>query len=56
MLIGKCREAIALGATEVCIQGGLPRDLDGRYYVELLRAIHAEFPALHLHAFSPMEI
>ena len=55
-LLAKCGEAIALGATEVCIQGGLPRDLDGRYYAELLRAIHAEFPELHLHAYSPMEI
>jgi FO synthase len=55
-LLAKCREAVALGVTEVCIQGGLPRDLDGRYYAELLRAIHAEFPDLHLHAYSPMEI
>jgi len=55
-LLAKCRDAVALGATEVCIQGGLPRDLDGRYYAELLRAIHTEFPALHLHAYSPMEI
>lgn len=55
-LLGKCREAVALGVTEVCIQGGLPRDLDGRYYAELLHAIHSEFPDLHLHAYSPMEI
>jgi FO synthase len=34
----------------------LPRDLDGFYYAELLKAIHAKFPALHLHAYSPMEI
>jgi len=55
-LLAKCAEAIALGASEVCIQGGLPRDLDGRYYAELLRAISRRFPDLHLHAFSPMEI
>ena len=55
-LLVKCEEAIAEGASEVCIQGGLPRDLDGRYYAELLRTIHARFPELHLHAFSPMEI
>src|SRR5262245_43623205 len=55
-LLAKCRDAVALGATEVCIQGGLPRDLDGHYYAELLRAIHAEIPELHLHAYSPMEI
>jgi 7,8-didemethyl-8-hydroxy-5-deazariboflavin synthase CofH subunit len=55
-LLTKSREAVALGATEVCIQGGLPRDLDGAYYAGLLRAIHSELPQLHLHAYSPMEI
>jgi 7,8-didemethyl-8-hydroxy-5-deazariboflavin synthase CofH subunit len=55
-LLNKTREAVALGATELCIQGGLPRDIDGRYYAQLLRTIHSEFPDLHLHAYSPMEI
>ena len=55
-LIAKSREAVALGATEVCIQGGLPRDLDGSYYAGLLRDIHTALPELHLHAYSPMEI
>src|ERR1700688_1754260 len=55
-LVRKSEEAVALGASEVCIQGGLPRDLDGRYYVELLRAIKARLPELHVHAYSPMEI
>src|ERR1700751_804815 len=45
-LIAKSLEAIERGATEVCIQGGLPKDLDGYYYVELLRAIKARFPEL----------
>ena len=55
-LLAKSREAVQLGATEVCIQGGLPRDLYGSYYADLLRAIHAELSELHLHAYSPMEI
>jgi 7,8-didemethyl-8-hydroxy-5-deazariboflavin synthase CofH subunit len=55
-LIAKSQDAVALGATEVCIQGGLPRDLNGNYYAHLLRDIHAAMPDLHLHAFSPMEI
>ncbi len=55
-LLAKTREAVAAGATEVCIQGGLPRDLNGSYYTRLLRDISAEFPQLHLHAYSPMEI
>lgn len=55
-LLAKTRDAIAADATEVCIQGGLPRDLDGGYYARLLREINSEFPRLHLHAYSPMEI
>jgi FO synthase len=55
-LVAKSVEAWDLGATEVCIQGGLPKDLDGFYYVELLRAIKARLPDLHVHAYSPMEI
>jgi 7,8-didemethyl-8-hydroxy-5-deazariboflavin synthase CofH subunit len=55
-LVAKSAEAVKLGATEVCIQGGLPKDLDGYYYVQLLRAIKASLPQLHVHAYSPMEI
>jgi FO synthase len=52
----KASEAWALGATEVCIQGGLPRDLSKFYYRDILRAIKTAVPQLHIHAFSPMEI
>src|SRR5580692_3689044 len=55
-LVAKSVEAVELGATEVCIQGGLPKDLDGYYYVQLLRAIKSSLPQLHVHAYSPMEI
>jgi FO synthase len=55
-LVKKAAEAVAHGATELCIQGGLPKDLDGGYYAALLRALSHAFPALHLHAYSPMEI
>lgn len=55
-LVAKCVEAVKRGATEVCIQGGLPRDLGGYYYVNLLRAIKSRLPTLHIHAYSPMEI
>jgi FO synthase len=49
-------EAWELGAREVCVQGGLPRDLDPHYYRDLLRAIKQATPQMHIHAFSPMEI
>src|SRR6266705_2197055 len=55
-LVAKSVEAVERGATEVCIQGGLPRDLNGYYYAELLRAIKARLPEIHAHAYSPMEI
>ncbi len=52
----KAREAASWGATEVCIQGGLPRNLSPFYYRDVLRAVKAAVPAMHVHAFSPMEI
>ena len=52
----KTVEAWKLGATEVCIQGGLPRDLPPFYYRDILRAVKQAVPQMHIHAFSPMEI
>lgn len=49
-------EAWELGAREVCVQGGLPRDLDPYYYRDLLLALKQATPEMHIHAFSPMEI
>lgn len=52
----RSKEAWELGAREVCVQGGLPRDLDPFYYRDLLRAIKQATPEMHIHAFSPMEV
>ena len=52
----KAKEAWALGATEVCIQGGLPHGLPPFYYRDILRAVKSAVPQMHVHAFSPMEI
>lgn len=52
----KAREAWRIGATEVCIQGGLPRNLPKFYYRDILRAVKRAVPGMHIHAFSPMEI
>jgi FO synthase len=52
----KAVEAWQLGATEVCIQGGLPRNLPKFYYRDILRAVKKAVPQMHIHAFSPMEI
>jgi FO synthase len=52
----KAIEARQLGASEVCIQGGLPHGLPKFYYRDILRAIKAAVPDMHIHAFSPMEV
>lgn len=55
-LAEKTIEAWQLGATEVCIQGGLPRNLPKFYYRDILRAVKKAVPQMHTHAFSPMEV
>jgi FO synthase len=52
----KAVQAWKLGATEVCIQGGLPRGLSPYYYRDILREVKSAVPGMHIHAFSPMEI
>jgi 7,8-didemethyl-8-hydroxy-5-deazariboflavin synthase CofH subunit len=52
----KAAEAWEIGATEVCIQGGLPRELPPFHYRDILRAVKKAVPGMHIHAFSPMEI
>jgi 7,8-didemethyl-8-hydroxy-5-deazariboflavin synthase CofH subunit len=52
----KALEAAQIGATEVCIQGGLPHGLPPYYYRDILRAVKSIAPSMHIHAFSPMEI
>ena len=55
-IIRRAREAERLGATEVCIQAGLPPKMDGSLYVDICKAIKKEIPNIHIHAFSPEEI
>lgn len=49
-------EAHVAGATEVCMQGGIDPELPVTGYADLVRAVKARVPSLHVHAFSPMEI
>jgi FO synthase subunit 2 len=55
-VLRRVREAWDLGATEVCIQAGLPPRIDGSFYIDLCAAIKREIPGIHVHAFSPEEI
>jgi 2-iminoacetate synthase ThiH len=52
----RAREAQDVGATEVCIQAGLPPRASRTLYVDVLRAVRAAAPELHIHAFSPEEV
>jgi FO synthase len=56
VVLGKVEEALARGATEVCMQGGINPDMDAFTYRDVLVAIKTRFPHVHVHAFSPMEI
>jgi len=56
VLLAKAGDAVARGATEVCIQGGIHPGKDHTHYREILVTLKREFPALHIHAFSPEEI
>ena len=52
----RAAEAWALGATEVCMQGGIDPELPSTAYFELITAVKQRVPDIHVHAFSPMEI
>ena len=55
-IVRRAKEAYQLGATEVCIQAGLPPDMDGDLYENICRAIKKEIPDIHIHGFSPEEV
>ena len=52
----RVREAEARGATEVCLQGGIHPNFDGDYYVDVIAAVRAGSPTIHIHAFSALEV
>ncbi len=52
----RVREAEERGATEVCLQGGIHPNFDGDYYVDVLAAVRAGSPTIHIHAFSALEV
>src|SRR5437764_387650 len=55
-ILVKVADAEARGATEICMQGGINPDMPKLYYRDILVAIKARFPKIHIHAFSPMEV
>ncbi|KAF6242552.1 7,8-didemethyl-8-hydroxy-5-deazariboflavin synthase subunit CofH [Nitrosopumilus sp. b1] len=55
-IVRRAKEAYDLGATEVCIQAGLPPDMDSNLYENVCKAIKSEIPKIHIHGFSPEEV
>jgi 5-amino-6-(D-ribitylamino)uracil---L-tyrosine 4-hydroxyphenyl transferase len=55
-IVRRAREAWDYGASEVCIQAGLPPQMEGDLYIKLCRAIKEELPDMHIHGFSPEEV
>ncbi|PZC47305.1 MAG: FO synthase subunit 2 [Chloroflexi bacterium] len=55
-VLRRAKEASDLGATEVCVQAGLPPKMEGNLYIRLCEALKAELPDIHIHGFSPEEV
>lgn len=55
-IVRRAKEAWRLGATEICIQAGLPPKMDGHFYIDICNSIKKELPDIHIHAFSPEEV
>jgi FO synthase len=55
-ILARVQEAIDLGATEVCLQGGIHPDFDGDYYVDVCRTVKQAYPQIHVHGFTALEV
>lgn len=55
-IVRRTKEARALGATEVCVQAGLPPDMEAETYENICKAIKKEVADIHIHGFSPEEV
>lgn len=55
-IVRRAKEAHMLGATEVCVQAGLPPDMDADTYEKICRAIKTQVGDIHIHGFSPEEV
>ncbi len=55
-ILQRAGEAEQLGATEICLQGGLSPRMHLEDYCQILELLHRDFPRMHLHAYSPMEV
>jgi len=55
-VVERSKEAVAIGASEVCLQGGIHPEYTGKFYIDMVKAIRQNLPDLHIHGFTPLEI
>ena len=55
-ITARVEEAVDVGATEVCLQGGIHPDFDGQYYIDVLHAVRRASPDIHIHGFTALEV
>jgi len=55
-IAARAADAARMGATEVCLQGGIHPDFDGEYYLEVTRAVREAVPDIHVHGFTALEV
>jgi FO synthase len=55
-IVERSKEAWEVGATEVCLVGGIHPSFDGNFYLDIVKSVKAELPGMHIHGFTPLEI
>ena len=55
-VVNRAKEAYDIGASEVCLQGGIHPNYTGKFYINLVKEIKEVIPDMHIHGFTPLEI
>jgi len=55
-VVARSTEAFEMGASEVCLQGGIHPEYTGEFYLKMVKDIKASVPDMHIHGFTPLEI
>ena len=55
-IVDRSVEAFEMGASEVCLQGGIHPNYTGEFYLNMVKEIKQAIPEMHIHGFTPLEI
>ena len=55
-IFDKIDELIAIGGTQVLLQGGHNPELGIEYYEDIVKTLYARYPQIHIHSFSASEV